>query len=135
MSASSERFQTVLLGCFAGVALVLAMIGVYGVMAYSTSQRVREFGIRIALGAQPRQILVSIVVQGAVLCGIGIAIGIAASVVLGQLLKSLFFGVDSLDPTTLAAVSVMLLVIGVAACLIPAWNAMRINPLDALRHE
>jgi putative ABC transport system permease protein len=134
-SASSERFQTVLLGCFAGVALLLAMIGVYGVMAYSTSQHIREFGIRIAMGAQPRQILGSVVIRGALLCGIGIAIGIAVWLVLGQLLMSLFFGVDSLDLTTLAVVSAMLLISGGAACLIPAWNAMRINPLDALRHE
>ena len=101
-SASSERFQTVLLGCFAGVALLLALVGVYGVMAYSTSQRSREFGIRIALGAQSRQIIGSVVAGGALLCGVGIAIGIAASLVLGQLLKSLLFGVDSLDLTEAA---------------------------------
>jgi predicted permease len=135
MSASSERFQTVLLGCFAGVALLLAMVGVYGVMAYSTTQRIREFGIRIALGAHPRQILKSVVAHGAMLCGLGIVIGIAASIVLVQFLESLFFGIDSFDLTTLAVVSAVLLLVGVFACLIPAWNAMRINPLDALRHE
>jgi len=135
MSASSERFQTVLMGCFAGVALVLAMIGVYGVMAYSTSQRIREFGIRIALGARPGQILGSVVGQGVLLCGTGISIGVCVALALGRLLRSLFFGIESLDFVTLGGVSATLLIVGVAACLVPAWSAMRVNPLEALRHE
>jgi putative ABC transport system permease protein len=135
MSASSERFQTVLLSCFAAVALLLAMVGVYGVIAYSTTQRTSEFGIRIALGAQPQQILRSVIVHGAQLCGLGILIGIAVSFVLGRLLESFMFGIGSLDLVTIVAVSSVLWIVGVAACLIPAWNAMRINPFDALRHE
>jgi putative ABC transport system permease protein len=135
MSASSERFQTVLLGCFAGVALLLAVIGVYGVMAYSTTQRIREFGIRIALGARPEQILRSVVGQCSLLCVIGIILGIGATLALGQLLRTLFFGLDLLDLATLGGVSSILLLVGVCACLIPAWNAMRVDPLHALRHE
>jgi putative ABC transport system permease protein len=135
MSASTERFQTVLLGSFAGAALVLAVIGVYGVMAYSTSQRIREFGIRLALGARPRQIVLSIVRQCTLLCLIGIALGTGVSVMIGRLLRSIFFGIDLLDPTLLAGVSCILLLVGVVAGLIPGWNAMRIDPLRALRHE
>jgi putative ABC transport system permease protein len=134
-SASAERFHTVLLGCFAGLALLLAMIGVYGVMAYSTSQRIREFGIRIALGAQPRQILQSIIAQCTLLCAVGIGIGMGASLALGRLLESLFFGLDLLDLATLSGVSLILLFVGIAACLVPGWNAMRVDPLQALRHE
>ncbi|MCA9052242.1 MAG: ABC transporter permease [Planctomycetaceae bacterium] len=135
MSASTERFQTTLLSCFAAVALLLAMIGVYGVMAYSTSQRFREFGIRIALGAQPRQILWSIVTQCALMCLIGIAIGVGVTVIVGRVLSSMFFGLDLLDPLLLTGVSVILLLVGVMAGLIPGWNAMRVDPLTALRHE
>lgn len=135
MSASSERFQTVLLSCFAAVALLLAMVGVYGVIAYSTAQRTGEFGIRIALGAQPRQILGTVVIDGARLCSAGVAIGVAVSFLLCQLLKDVFFGIDSLDLSTLAFVATLLWIVGVIACLVPAWNAMQINPLEALRHE
>jgi putative ABC transport system permease protein len=135
MSASWERFYTVLLGCFAAVALLLAMIGVYGVMAYSTSQRIREFGIRIALGAQPGQILRSIIGQCSLWCGVGIAIGLGGSLALGQLLQTVFFGLDLLDLSTLAGVSAILFFVAIIACLFPALSAMRIQPLQALRHE
>jgi predicted permease len=134
-SASQERFQTVLLGSFSGVAVLLAMIGVYGVMSYTTSVRIREFGIRIALGAQPGQILLSVVTRGAALCAVGIAIGITVAFALAHLLRSFVFGLDSLDFATLGAVSAILFVVGVAASVIPAWNAMRIDALEALRHE
>lgn len=135
MSASAERFQTVLLGCFAGIALLLAVVGVYGVTAYSASQRIREFGIRIALGAQPRQIMGMVVIQGALLCSLGIMIGIGVSVMLSRLLGDLFFGTDMLDVTTTIAVSAVLLIVGIAACLIPGWTALRITPMEILRHE
>jgi len=135
MSASTERFQTVLLGCFAGVGLMLSIIGVYGVMAYSTSQRIREFGIRLALGASPIQILRTIVGQCSALCLVGIAMGLVASLVLGKLLGAMFFGFEMLDPLVLLGVSLLLLLVGIAAGLVPGWNAMRIDPLQALRHE
>jgi putative ABC transport system permease protein len=134
-SASTERFHTVLLGCFAGVALLLAVIGVYGVMAYSTSQRIREFGIRLALGAQPGQILRSILGQCSIWCCIGIAIGIVGSLALGRLVQTVFFGVDLLDLSTLTGVSAILLIVAIIACLFPALSAMRVQPLQALRHE
>jgi predicted permease len=135
ISASSERFHTVLLGCFAGAALLLAIIGVYGVMAYSTSQRIREFGIRIALGAQPGQILWSILGQCALWCSVGIGIGICGALALGRLVQTVLFGLDLLDVATLAGVSAILLFVAIIACLFPALHAMRVHPLQALRHE
>jgi putative ABC transport system permease protein len=135
MSASAERFHTVLLACFAGVALLLAVIGVYGVMTYSTSQRIREFGIRIALGAQRGQILRSILGQCSLWCCVGIGIGILGSLALGRLAQTMVFGLELLDWATLAGVSAILLFVAIIACLFPALNAMRIEPLQALRHE
>ena len=134
-SASQERFQTILLGVFSGIALLLAVVGVYGVMAYSTSQRIQEVGIRLALGARPGQILRKIVGEGVTLSAIGIVIGAGISIWLGQLLSTLVFGVESVDAITLAVVSLTLLVVSTLASLIPAWRAMRVDPLTALRHE
>ena len=134
-SASQQRFQAVLLGIFSGNALLLAVVGVYGVMSYSTSQRIQEVGIRLALGAQPQQILRTIVGEGVILSSIGIAIGVAVSVGLGHLLSTLFFGLESTDAATLATVAVILLFVSTLASLIPAWRAMRVDPLTALRHE
>lgn len=135
MSASSERFQTVLLGCFAATALLLAVVGVYGVMSYATSQRVQEIGIRMALGAQPGQVLRAITSQGVILCLIGILIGATLSVVLSRILSSVIFGLEQVDVVTLLTVSITLLVTGTMACLIPAWRAMRVDPAGALRQE
>lgn len=135
LSASSERFQTVLLSCFAGAALLLAIVGVFGVMSYSTSQRVQEIGIRVALGAQPTDILKTVTWQGVLLCLIGIAIGVAVAVALSQLLSSLFFGLDSLDARMLSVMSTLLLAVGTLASLLPAWKALRIDPSVALRQD
>ena len=134
-SASQERFQTILLGVFSGIALLLAVVGVYGVMAYSTSQRIQEVGIRLALGARPGQILRKIVGEGVMLSAIGIAVGACISIGLGQLLSTLVFGVESVDVITLTVVSLTLLAVSALASLIPAWRAMRIDPITALRHE
>ena len=134
-SASQERFQTILLSDFSGIALLLAVVGVYGVMAYSTSQRIQEVGIRLALGARPQQILRTIVGEGVALSSIGIVIGIGFSIALGQLLSTLFFGVESIDTATLAVVSLTLLLVSAMASAIPAYRAMRVDPLTALRHE
>lgn len=135
LSASSERFQTVLLGCFSATALLLAIVGVFGVMSYTASQRVHEIGIRLALGAQPADILRTMTWQGVLLCLIGIAIGVAVSVALSRLLSSVFFGLDSLDALTLSATSAVLLIVGTMASLLPAWKAMRVDPCVALRQE
>ena len=134
-SASQQRFQTILLGVFSGIALLLSVVGVYGVMSYSTSQRIQEVGIRLALGAQPQQILRTIVGEGVVLSLIGIAIGIAISVGLGQLLSTLYFGLETSDAVTLGIVAMILLFVSTLASLIPAWRAMRVDPSTALRHE
>lgn len=134
-SASSERFRTVLLGCFAGAALLLAVVGVFGTMSYTTSQRTQEFGIRMALGAQPGQILQSVASQGMALCLIGIAIGAGLTLILSKILSSLIFGLEGVDFPTLAGVSSLLLMTGMCACLLPAWRAMRVDPAGALRHD
>ena len=134
-SASQERFQAILLGVFSGIALLLAVVGVYGVMSYSTSQRIQEVGIRLALGAQPKQILRTIVGEGVALSAIGIVIGAGISIGLGHLLSTLFFGLESTDAATLATVAVILLFVSTLASLIPVWRAMRVDPLTALRHE
>lgn len=134
-SASQERFQAILLGVFSGIALLLAVVGVYGVMSYSTSQRIQEVGIRLALGAQPNQILQTIVGEGVVLSAIGIGIGVGISIGLGQLLSKLFYEVETADAATLGIVACVLLFVSGLASLIPAWRAMRVDPLTALRHE
>jgi putative ABC transport system permease protein len=133
-SASQERFQAILLGIFSSIALLLSVVGVYGVMSYSTSQRIPEVGIRLALGAQPKPILRTIVGEGVALSAIGIVIGVAVSVGLGQLLSRLFFGIETVDAVTLGTVAMVLFVSGLAS-LIPAWRAMRVDPLTGLRHE
>lgn len=135
MSASAERFRTVLLACFAGTALLLAVVGVFGVMSYSTSQRVQEIGIRLALGAQPTDILKTVSLHGVLLCLAGIVIGAAVAVAVSRLLSSLFFGLESLDAVTLAAAGGLLLAVGTMASLLPAWKAMRVDPCVALRQE
>ena len=135
ISASQERFQTVLLSIFSGIALLLAVVGVYGVMSYSTAQRTQEIGIRLALGAQPNQILKSVVGRGALLCMLGIAIGACASVVVGQVLSRFVYGVEAIDGPTLATVAICLLLISTIASFIPAYRAMRTDPAIALRSE
>ncbi len=127
--------QTVVLGLFATLALLLAAIGIYGVMAYLVNQRRHEIGIRMALGAQQRDILLLILGRGAKLMVLGVAIGIAASLALTRLASSLLFDVSSTDPMTFASVAGILLAVGFAACYIPARRAMRVDPVTALRNE
>ncbi len=134
-SASSERSHTVMLGCFAGVALLLAVVGVFGTISYTTSQRTQEFGIRLALGAQPAQILRSVASQGMTLCLSGIVIGAGLTLLFSKVLSSLVFGLETADLPTLAAVSTLLLLTGTTACLLPAWRAMQVDPAGALRHD
>jgi predicted permease len=127
--------QTALLGVFAGLALVLAAVGVYGVMSYLVTHRTHEIGIRIALGAQPRHVLSLVIGHGARLAAVGVAIGTAAALMLTQLMSSLLFGVAPTDAATFLAVIVFLVVFALLACCIPAWRAMRVDPMVALRHE
>jgi putative ABC transport system permease protein len=129
------RFNLFLLGGFAAVTLLLASAGVYGVMSFFTSQRTREFGVRMALGAQRRDILRLVVAEGLKLAGVGLAVGFALALPLMRLLRTFLFGVTTTDPATFLVVGAALVIIVVAACYLPANRALKINPSDALRSE
>ena len=132
-SLAQRRFSMLLLGVFASVALALATIGIYGVMAYLVNQGTRELGIRIALGASPRNILTLVVRQGMVLAFAGVLLGLAAAFLLTRLIRSLLFGVEAFDPITFAGTSFLLAIVTLLACYIPAQRAARIDPLISLR--
>jgi len=134
-SISSERFALWLLALFAGIALLLALIGIYGVIAYTVSQRTREIGIRLALGATSQDILKMILGQGIRLAIIGVAAGLAGAFALTRLMESLLFEVSATDPFTFVGVSLLLVLIALAACYIPARRATRVEPNEALRYE
>lgn len=134
-SVSPFRFNMFLLVLFAGVALVLTIVGVYGVMNYAVTQRTREIGIRMALGADPGQVRGLILRQGMTLSAIGLGIGLAASVGVMRLLSSLLYGVSATDPVTFAAVALLLAVVASVACYLPARRATKVDPLVALRYE
>jgi len=134
-SLAQRRFSMMLLGVFASVALALATIGIYGVMAYLVNQGTRELGIRIALGASQRNILSLVVRQGMVLAISGVTIGLAAAFLLTRLMRSLLFGVETTDPITFAGISLLLATIALLACYLPAQRAARIDPLISLRCE
>jgi len=134
-SQGSLRLATSLLSSFAAVALLLAAIGIYGVIAYSVGQRTREFGIRISLGARRLDVLRLVVRQGLLLAAAGIAVGLAGAFALTRLLSSLLYGVNATDPLTFAAVTGLLAAVAVAASFLPAWRATRVDPVIALRCE
>jgi ABC-type antimicrobial peptide transport system permease subunit len=129
----AERFQMTLLVLLAAIGLLLAAAGIYGLIAYSVSQRTREFGIRIALGARPAGILRSIVAQGALLALTGVVIGIAAAVAGARMIQSFLFDVSTKDPLTFAAVGGLLILVAIVASFMPALRAVRLNPVAALR--
>jgi putative ABC transport system permease protein len=134
-SVTQERFRTWLLGLFALLALLLSTIGIYGVMAYSVTQRVQEIGIRMALGAQPREVFRLVSGQGLKLALIGVGGGLLASLVLTRVLKSFLYEVSALDPITYVFVAVLLAAVGLLASYFPARRATAVDPLIALRHE
>jgi putative ABC transport system permease protein len=134
-SVAQERFRTTLLGLFAGLAILLAAAGISGVMGYSVSRRRQEIGVRMALGALPGDVLKQVVVEALGLVAIGAAGGIAAALGLTRFMRSLLYGVGPGDPLTYAAVSLLLLVVALAACALPALRAARIDPNVALRYE
>jgi len=137
-SMSSQRFPMMLLAAFAALALLLACVGIYGVLAYSVTRRVREIGIRMALGAEKHTILRLIIGQGLRMVALGVAIGIAGALALSRVVSSfshLLYGVGTADPLTFAAVSALLVVVATGACWIPAYRAMHVDPMTALRAE
>ena len=134
-ASATPRFQTFLLMVFAGVALALALAGVYGVMAYTVSQRVPELGVRIALGATPEDIRALIFGQGARLAAGGLSIGLVLALLSGKLLQGLLFGVTPRDPVILAAVIGVVAIATMAACYIPVRRAVRVDPMVALRAD
>jgi putative ABC transport system permease protein len=134
-SISQRRFNMLLFAAFAGLAVLLAAVGIYSVLAYAVRRRVREIGIRMALGAQIDDVLRMVVAEAMIPTMVGIAIGAAGALVLGRLLATLIYGIQPSDPTTFAAVSALLVIVALAASLIPAYRATRIEPVKALREE
>ncbi|HKV26847.1 MAG TPA: ABC transporter permease [Candidatus Acidoferrales bacterium] len=134
-SIAQRRLYLVLLGVFASAALLLAAVGIYGVMSYSVSRRTHEIGIRLALGAGQTEILKLVLGRGTKLALLGVTTGIVAAVILTRLMSSLLFGVNATDPATFAAVAALLMLVALAACYIPARRAMHVDPMVALRHE
>jgi len=124
-----------LFGAFAGLALLLASLGIYGVLAYSVSQRKQELGIRIALGATAGNVAGLVLRQGLLLAGIGVAIGMAAAIALTRLMATLIFGVSATDPMTFSTVAALLIAIALVASYVPARRAMRVDPMQSLRTE
>ncbi|HKA91462.1 MAG TPA: ABC transporter permease [Haliangiales bacterium] len=134
-SLDSRRFSLLLLATFASVALLLAITGIYGVIAYSVARRTREIGVRVALGARPRAVVAMVVAQGAAMALVGVAIGLAAALALARLLAGALYGVRATDPVTFALVAVAVIGATLGACYVPARRAARVDPMVALRAE
>jgi putative ABC transport system permease protein len=134
-STVNSSFTATLVLRFAGLSLLLATVGLYGVLSYLVTQRTPEIGIRMALGAERERVLRLMLLDGLRPALIGLALGIGASVAVTRLIRSVLYGTSPLDPTVFVLVIVTLLLSSTAACLVPAWRAARINPMDALRAE
>jgi putative ABC transport system permease protein len=134
-SVFTSRVSALLLGIFAALALLLAGIGVYGVISYAVGQRMREIGIRVALGAQRSNVLTLVVSQGLRLVGLGITIGLIGAVALTRLMTSLLFNVQATDPATFLGITALLVAVSLLACFVPARRAMQVDPITALRHD
>jgi predicted permease len=134
-SLARTSFTLIMLGIAAGVALLLGAVGIYGVISYIVSQRIREMGVRIALGAQQRDVSRLVLRHGLALTGVGVGVGLAAAVALTRLMSALLFGVSAVDPLTYVAVATALTAIALFASWVPARRAARTNPLEALRYE
>ena len=135
LSVAQRRFSMMVLGIFAALAMVLAVVGIYGVMSYVVSQRTAEIGLRIALGAERRHVVKMVVYEGLWLTGVGVGLGLVLSIAATRMLAGLLFGITSTDALTYLVVSLVLAAVAVAACCIPAWRASRVDPLVALRYE
>ena len=135
MTLETRRFAVVLLGIFGTLGLLLAAIGLYGVLAFAVSQRTREIGIHMALGARARDVLFMVIRQGMSLVLVGVAIGVAGAYAVTRTIRSLLFEVGATDPLTFVAVLLLLLFVGFVACYVPARRATKVDPLEALRYE
>jgi putative ABC transport system permease protein len=131
---TQPRFHTLLLGCFAGIALLLTMVGLYGVMAYSVTRRTREIGVRIALGASREAVLSMVLKQALVLLAVGLVLGLVGSMAGGRLLRGMLYGVSSLDPRVLGLSGLVVALTGLLAAFLPARRAAAVEPITALRH-
>jgi putative ABC transport system permease protein len=125
----------ILLTAFSGIALLLAVVGIYGVMSHSVTQRTNEIGIRVAFGATARDVFGSVLGRGLIVIAIGMAIGLVASLSMTRIIAGVLFGVTATDPTTYAVVLLMLFLVACLACLVPARRALRVDPLEAMRQE
>jgi putative ABC transport system permease protein len=135
LSLAEHRFNMFLLGLFAGLAMILAAVGIYGVVSYSVSRRTHEIGVRMAVGARRSDVLKLVLAHGARLAAAGLAAGILGAFALTRLMTSLLFGVTSSDPATFAAMIILMAAVALLACYLPARRAMRVDPIKAVRYE
>jgi predicted lysophospholipase L1 biosynthesis ABC-type transport system permease subunit len=132
---SLPRFRTLLIGALAALAALLALIGIYGVMVFTVTERMREFGVRLALGARPGDLIRTVLGRGVALAALGMAIGVLGVLTAGRVLESFLFGVQPTDPVTLAVASAAIVVVGVAASLVPARRAASVDPMSTLKAD